>query len=83
MNWYIVYLDDIIIYSQDAANHIQRFKAFFQKLTKSGLKPKPSKCECFKKIIKYLGHIVSEEWCFNGPQENRGSPSLACPKDSL
>ena len=30
MNWCIVYLDDIIIYSQDAASHIERFEAFFK-----------------------------------------------------
>ena len=29
MNWYIVYLDDIIIYSSDAASHIERLEAVF------------------------------------------------------
>ena len=45
MNWCIVYLDDIIIYSQDAASHIERLEAVFWKLAKAGLKLKPSKCE--------------------------------------
>ena len=35
MNWCIVYLDDFIIFSQDATSHIERFEAAFQKLTKS------------------------------------------------
>ena len=61
MNWCIVCLDDIIIFSQDAASHIERLEAVFKKLAKAGLKLKPSKCEFFKKRIKYLGHIVSEE----------------------
>ena len=61
MNWCIVYLDDIIIYSQDAASHIERLEAVFLKLAKAGLKLKTSKCEFFKKRIKYLGHIVPEE----------------------
>ena len=29
MNWCIVYLDDIIIYSSDAASHIERLDAVF------------------------------------------------------
>ena len=70
MNWCIVYLEDIIIFSQDAASHIKRLKAvFFQKLAKAGLKHKPSKCEFFKKRIKYLGHIVSEEGVSTDPKK--------------
>ena len=57
LNWCRVYLDDIIIFSQDAASHIERLEAVFKKLAKAGLKLKPSKCEFFKKRIKYLGHI--------------------------
>ena len=69
MNWCIVYLDDIIIFSQDAASHIERLEAVFKKLAKAGLKLKPSKCEFFKKRIKYLGHIVSEEGVSTDPQK--------------
>ena len=41
MNWCIVYLDHIIIFSQDAASHIERLEAVFQKLAKqdSSLSP--------------------------------------------
>ena len=69
MNWCIVYLDDIIIYSSDAASHIERLEADFQKLTKAGLKLKPTKCEFFKKIFKHLGHIVSEEGVSTDPNK--------------
>ena len=50
MNWCIVYLDDITIFSQDES-HIERLEAVFQKLAKAGLKLKSSKCEFFKKRI--------------------------------
>ena len=83
MNCCIVYLDDIIIFIQDAASHIERLEAVFQKLAKVGLKLKPSKCEFFRKRIKYLGHIVSEEGGSTDPQKRGGSPLLACSKDSL
>ena len=74
MNWCIVYLDDIIIFSQDAASHIERLEAVFKKLAQAGLKLKPSKCEFFKRRIKYLGHIVSEEGVSTDPKKVEGSP---------
>ena len=69
MNWCIVYLDAIITFSKDAVSHIERLEAVFQKLAKAGLKLKPTKCEFFKKRIKYLGHIVSEEGVSTDPKK--------------
>ena len=69
MNWCIVYLDDIIIYSYDIASYIE---AVFQKFAKAALKLKPSKCEFFQKRIKYLCHIVSEEGVSTDPKKVEG-----------
>ena len=69
MNWCIIYLDDSIIFCHDAASHIERLEAVFKKLAKTGLTLKPSKCEFFKKRIKYLGHIVSEEGVSTDPKK--------------
>ena len=54
MNWCIVYLDDIIIFSSDAASHIERLEAVFQKFAKAGLKLKPSKCDSSKRELSIL-----------------------------
>ena len=80
MNWCIVYLDDIIIFSQDAASHIERLGAVFEKLAKAGLKLKPSMCEFFKKRIKYLGHIVSEEGVSTDPKKVEAVLNWPVPK---
>ena len=61
LNWCIIYLDDIMIYSKTLEEHMERLKAVFKKPTKAGLKLKPSKCKFFKSEITYLGHIVSNE----------------------
>ena len=45
--WCIIYLDDIIIFSDDLASHLERLEAVFQKLEEAGLILKPSKCELF------------------------------------
>ena len=47
LHWCIIYLDDIIIFSKDLTSHLERLEAVFQKLEKTGLKLKPSKCELF------------------------------------
>ena len=59
MRWCIVYLDDIIIYSDTKEEHLKRLEAVFQKLAAAGLKLKSSKCFFFKEEIDYLGHVVS------------------------
>ena len=56
MNWCIVYLDDVIVYSQTPEEHLERLEAVFKKLSAYGLKLKPSKCTFFQEEITYLGH---------------------------
>ena len=46
--WCIIYLDDIIVYSKTPEEHIERLEGVSKKLSKAGLKLKPSKCEFFK-----------------------------------
>ena len=59
LNWCIIYLDNIIVFSKTPEEHLERLRGIFDKLAKAGLKLKPNKCEFFKLKIIYLGHIVS------------------------
>ena len=43
MNWCIVYLDDIIIFSDTKEEHLKRLEAVFQKLCAAGIKLKTIK----------------------------------------
>ena len=61
LNWCIIYLDDIIVYSKMPEEHVKHLRGVFEKLSEAGLKLKPSKCEFFKEKIAYLGHIMSKE----------------------
>ena len=69
LNWCIIYLDDIIVFSWTPEEHVHRLKAIFNKLRAAGLKLKSSKCDLFRKEIKYLGHVVSQEGVSTDPDK--------------
>ena len=57
----LVYLDDIIVFSNTLDDHIQHLETVFKLLAEAGLKLKLKKCDFFKEEIKYLGHVVSRD----------------------
>ena len=69
MTWCVVYLDDIIVFSDNPKDHIVRLEAVFKKLASAGLKLKPSKCFFFKEEIDYLGHLVSRKGVATSPKK--------------
>lgn len=55
-----VYLDDIIITSKTFEEHIELLKEVASRLNNANLSVNISKCEFFRKSLKYLGFIVDE-----------------------
>ena len=80
LNWCIIYLDDIIVFSETPKEHIKRLRGVFQKLASAGLKLKPNKCEFFKKKITYLGHVVSEEGIEVDPKKTEAVKNWPVPE---
>ena len=80
LNWCIIYLDDIIIFSKTPEEHIERLRGVFEKLLKAGLKLKPSKCEFFKNQISYLGHVVSAKGVATDPKKIEAVRNWPVPK---
>ena len=69
ITWCVVYLDDIMVFSDNPKDHIVRLEAVFKKLATAGLKLKPSKCFFFKEEIDYLGHLVSGKGVATSPKK--------------
>ena len=61
LTYCLIYLDDVIVFSEMPEEHLQRMRVFFDRLREHGLKLKPSKCEVFKPKINYLAHHVSQK----------------------
>ena len=56
----LIYLDDLIVFSQTAEEHLQHLCVLFDCLREYNLKLKPSKCNLFREEINYLAHKVSK-----------------------
>ena len=76
----LIYLDDIIIFSDTFENHLERLEAVFQRLHKYNLKLKASKCEFFRSEVTYLGHVVSQAGIKTDPEKIRVLKDWPVPK---
>lgn len=54
----IVYLDDILIYSETKEEHIKHVEAVLEVLRKNRLYAKPTKCLFAQSEVEFCGHIV-------------------------
>ncbi|KJZ68952.1 hypothetical protein HIM_11649 [Hirsutella minnesotensis 3608] len=57
----VVYLDDILIFSEDPEQHEDHVKEVLQRLRKAKLYANLSKCEFSVKKVSFLGFLVDEE----------------------
>ena len=57
----VVFIDDILIYSKDEAEHDQHLRVVLQRLRDHQLYAKFSKCEFWLDTVKFLGHTISSE----------------------
>ena len=55
----LVYIDDIIIFSESFQEHLNRLVRVLQRLREAGLKLKPKKCQFAMQQVTYLGHVIS------------------------
>ena len=55
----VIFLDDILVYSQTLQDHIDHVRRTLQVLRDHQLYAKASKCAFFKHEVEYLGHVVT------------------------
>lgn len=57
----IPYLDDVLCFSKSFDEHVCVLQKVLQALKRHGVKLKPEKCELFRREVRYVGRLVSEE----------------------
>jgi len=55
----VVYLDDILIYSDNIMQHWKHVKEILKRLRKAELYAKAEKCEFHLDSVEYLGYVLS------------------------
>jgi len=55
----MIYLDDILIYSNNMSKHHRHVKEILKHLRKAGLYTKAEKCEFHSESVEYLRYILS------------------------
>ena len=56
----LIFVDDLLVYSETPAEHVELLEKVFLKLRAAGLKLKSKKCDLFQTQVNYLGHVLGK-----------------------
>lgn len=65
----LVYIDDVVVYSQNELEHMQHLKQVFKCLHDAGLTLNLKKCNFIQRALTFLGHIVSGDGIKTDPSK--------------
>ncbi|KAJ9556102.1 hypothetical protein OSB04_010716 [Centaurea solstitialis] len=76
----IVFIDDILIYSQSKEDHEQHLRLILELLKAEKLYAKFSKCEFWIREVHFLGHVVNKEGIHVDPAKIKAIKKWEAPK---
>ena len=81
MKWkgLMVYMDDIVVYSATADQHLALLEGVFQRLSDAGLKINPAKTTLVSREVTYLGHVISAGGIRPNPKKVWAVQNLKAP----
>ena len=80
-NTVLVYLDDVIVFSEGPKEHLNKLEKVLQRFQETGLTLKLTKCSFMRQQIKYLGHNVSKDGVSMDPGKVNTIQAYVAPKD--
>ncbi len=80
--WVIVYIDNILIYSNTLEEHIRHVRLVLKRLMQYQLYAKAEKCEFDQTCTSFLGYVISQEGGSNGREERQSGLGMATTPDS-
>ena len=77
----LVYLDDVIIFSENFGDHLIRIRQVLNKFREAGFKLKMSKCHWGRSSVSFLGHIVTPAGILPNPEKVKSVMKIKPLKD--
>jgi hypothetical protein len=80
----VVFLDDVLVYSQGLEEHVKHMEQVFKLLGQHQLKLKLSKCLFGQEKLEFLGHVISSTGVATDPNKVKiilEWPQPTCVKD--
>ena len=78
----LIYIDDLLIYSKNFADHLHSLELCLERARKCNLKLRPAKCELFRRKIEFLGHEISGRGIHASPKKIRAISEIAIPNSA-
>ncbi|KAE8895364.1 hypothetical protein PF005_g4105 [Phytophthora fragariae] len=61
LDFVVVYLDDIVVFSANEEEHLEHLRIVFERLARYGVTLNGKKCHILRKEFDYLGYTLSAE----------------------
>ena len=71
VNWVecLVYIDDTVVIGRTFEQHLSNLGTVLSRLRQAGLKLQPAKCKLCQKVVRFLGHVISENGIATDPEK--------------
>ncbi|KAE9353408.1 hypothetical protein PF008_g5009 [Phytophthora fragariae] len=79
MDFVAVYLNDILVFSENEEKHLEHLRIIFQRLEKFGVSLNGKKCRILRKEVDYLGHTLLDEIIRPQAKTIPAIQQIACP----
>ena len=76
----VIYLDDVLIYSNSKAEHKRHVRLVLQRLQEAGLYVKPEKCQFSVSEVSFLGYLISPHGIRMDPKKVEAVTSWPAPQ---
>ena len=81
--FFLVFLDDILIYSKNEEEHEEHFRLTLKLLREHKLYAKLSKCDFYKDRIRHLGHCILNRGIYVDPENIEAIMSWPAPRKMI
>jgi hypothetical protein len=75
----VVYIDDILVFSDSKEEHLVRLKKLFDRLEEHGLRVHRQKCSFLQTEVNYLGYLITSEGYEPNPDRVKAIQSYPTP----